>query len=165
MPYKDPIKGKEHRKQYYLKNRERLINQKKEYYRAHKAESNYKSSEWYKNHLENCRKASRKNYELHKSEYLERAYKHRQKKLDWFISFMGATRLHCERCRYDKSFAAIEIHHLDPSQKDSHNDHFSNWLRLYSFEHFQEKILNTNFLILCSNCHAELHAGIWKYGK
>ena len=165
MPYKDPEKAKEQKKEYYLKNREKFIKQHKEYYHQHKVEANYRSSEWYKNNLQDAKKRSKKYYELHKIECLQRAYKHRRKKIDWFISFMGATKLHCERCRYDKSFAAIEIHHLDSTQKENYRDNFSVWIRQYSFEHFQQKILETEFLILCSNCHAELHAGIWKYGE
>jgi hypothetical protein len=162
MPYKDPEKAKEHRKEYYLKNRERFIKQHKRYYQQHKAEANYKSGEWYKNHHESAKKGSTKYYQVHKKKYLNRAYKHRKKKIDWFLAHLGTDRLHCDRCRYDKSLAAIQIHHTNPKGKEGPRDQFSVWLRQYSFEHFQQKILETDFLILCANCHAEYHAGLWK---
>ena len=60
----------------------------------------------------------------------------------------------CERCGYDKCLKALEFHHLDPSQKDFtiSNDRFK----------LQEAVVESKKCILiCSNCHKELHDGMW----
>jgi hypothetical protein len=111
------------------------------------------------------RKKQRETYIKNKSQYLERTMKTRQKKIDWLLDYYGTDKIHCERCHYDNSFAAIQFHHLDPSQKENVGDSFSKWLRILSFEKFIEKILTTTFIPLCANCHAELHAGVWQYGE
>lgn len=61
----------------------------------------------------------------------------------------------CERCGYDKCIQALEFHHIDPSQKDFtiSNDHFK----------LKEAVEESKkCIIICSNCHKELHAGLWK---
>lgn len=60
----------------------------------------------------------------------------------------------CIRCGYDKCMSALEFHHLDPNQKDFtiSNDKFK----------LQEVVKESKKCILiCSNCHKEVHAGIW----
>lgn len=60
----------------------------------------------------------------------------------------------CERCGYGKSMKALEFHHLDPSQKDFtiSNDHFK----------LKDAVEETKKCILiCANCHRELHDGLW----
>ena len=93
------------------------------------------------------------------------AQKQRQKKIEWLCSHMGSDRIWCSRCRYDTCFKAIHFHHLNPKQKENSYDTLGRWLGSYPFGKFQQKILTTSFLFLCANCHAELHAGVWSYGK
>lgn len=60
----------------------------------------------------------------------------------------------CIRCGYDKCIKALEFHHLDPTQKDFtiSNDHFK----------LEEAVKESKKCILiCSNCHKELHDNIW----
>jgi 5-methylcytosine-specific restriction endonuclease McrA len=60
----------------------------------------------------------------------------------------------CMRCGYDKCLKALEFHHLDPSQKDFtiSNDRFK----------LQDAVTESKKCILiCSNCHKELHDGMW----
>jgi len=61
----------------------------------------------------------------------------------------------CERCGYDKCIQALEFHHIDPSQKEFtiSNDHFK------LIEAVEE---SKKCIIICSNCHKEFHAGLWK---
>lgn len=59
----------------------------------------------------------------------------------------------CECCGYDKNIAALEFHHKDPSQKK-----FTLCSR--NLERFSDEEILEEFnkcLLLCSNCHAELH--------
>ena len=57
----------------------------------------------------------------------------------------------CSRCGYDKCEAALEFHHLDPSQKEMD----WNKLRLVA----ESKLYNEldKCILVCSNCHRELH--------
>lgn len=60
----------------------------------------------------------------------------------------------CIRCGYSKCLKALEFHHLDPSQKDFtiSNDHFK----------LQEAVEESKkCILLCSNCHKELHDNMW----
>lgn len=60
----------------------------------------------------------------------------------------------CQRCGYHTCIQALEFHHLDPAKKDFtiSNDHF----RLSEAVQEVKKCI-----LLCSNCHKELHAGLW----
>lgn len=61
----------------------------------------------------------------------------------------------CERCGYHTSIKALEFHHLDPNKKDFtiSNDHFK----------LEEALEETKkCVLLCANCHRELHDGVWK---
>lgn len=60
----------------------------------------------------------------------------------------------CIRCGYDKCLKALEFHHIDPNKKDFtiSNDHF--------------KLLDAiaeskKCILICSNCHKELHDNLW----
>ena len=60
----------------------------------------------------------------------------------------------CEKCGYNTCMKALEFHHLDPSKKDFtiSNDHF----RLIDAVNESKKCI-----LLCSNCHKELHDNLW----
>jgi hypothetical protein len=154
-------KSKEKRREYYRKNNKKILARRKELFELLPEEVQ----------KEKIKRRKEKQKELYKSsyakrkEYIERAKKYRIKKLEWLLSFYGTDKLKCERCRYSDSFAAIQFHHLNPKQKDSSRDSFSKWIRKLSLESFQEKILNTDLVPLCANCHAELHAGLWSFGN
>lgn len=60
----------------------------------------------------------------------------------------------CERCGYNTCLKALEFHHLDPTKKDFtiSNDKFK----------LAEAVEETKkCIILCANCHRELHDNIW----
>ncbi len=93
----------------------------------------------------------------------ERYHRIRKQNMDWLLGFIGSDKIHCDRCKYDKCFDVIQFHHTDPLQKENRHDSLSMWINHFSLERFQEKILKTDYLFLCANCHIELHAGVWKY--
>lgn len=62
----------------------------------------------------------------------------------------------CVRCGYDKCEDAIDLHHVDPSQKDFAIS--SRW----SVSAIKLKAEVDKCVILCANCHRELHADVWK---
>ena len=61
----------------------------------------------------------------------------------------------CCMCGYDKYIGALEFHHLDSSQKD-----FGISAKGYtrSFEKVKEEL--DKCILVCSNCHKEIHAGL-----
>lgn len=61
----------------------------------------------------------------------------------------------CEHCGFDKSNAALDFHHIDPSEKD-----FTlSKVRNTSYEKNRKKIESEldKCLLLCKNCHAIEH--------
>lgn len=60
----------------------------------------------------------------------------------------------CIECGYCKSIAALEFHHKDPNEKDfgiSAKGYTRSWERV-------KKELE-KCVLLCANCHREIHAG------
>jgi hypothetical protein len=76
---------------------------------------------------------------------------------DWFWDVVGA---YCRKCGYNKSAAALHAHHLDPSQKIGNTDSLAKASQS-GFENLAAWVHRTDFIILCANCHAELHDGMW----
>mgnify|MGYP003402983197 CR=1 FL=1 len=56
----------------------------------------------------------------------------------------------CERCNYNRCERALEFHHLDPSKKD-----FTISGKSWSYERL--KIEVDKCILVCSNCHNEIH--------
>lgn len=56
----------------------------------------------------------------------------------------------CERCGYSKSIAVLQFHHTDPSEKD-----FTISGRSYSFERLKKEV--DKCILVCANCHLEIH--------
>ncbi|MBF0484561.1 MAG: hypothetical protein HQL25_07645 [Candidatus Omnitrophica bacterium] len=59
----------------------------------------------------------------------------------------------CEKCGYDRCIDALEFHHIDPAQKDfniSSKGYTRSWDRV--------KLELDKCIMLCANCHRELHA-------
>ena len=61
----------------------------------------------------------------------------------------------CSACGYDKCLYALDFHHLDPDKKDNGVCHL---LRTRSFKAAAEE--SKKCVLLCANCHRELHDGL-----
>ncbi len=57
----------------------------------------------------------------------------------------------CQVCGYNKNFAALVFHHKDPKIKEA------SWTRLKMMSHEKIKKELANCLLICHNCHNELH--------
>lgn len=69
------------------------------------------------------------------------------------VTAMGSK---CQICSYNKCNSALEFHHLDPSIKEfSFGKIIANPIRISSILNELEKCI-----LLCSNCHREVHSGI-----
>lgn len=76
------------------------------------------------------------------------ANKRIQFKLD-MIAYRGGS---CQKCGYNRFYGALDFHHLDPSKKDFSLSEF----RFRGMNDIIKKELD-KCILLCSNCHRELH--------
>ena len=91
-------------------------------------------------------------------QYLIEAVRKRRKKVRLMaVEYKGGC---CQRCGYDRCMDALEFHHIDPSQKD-----FSISEKGYtrSGERVQREL--DKCLMVCANCHRELHVKIAALGS
>jgi hypothetical protein len=74
-------------------------------------------------------------------------------KKDRMIEYKGGR---CQICGYNKCNRALTFHHLDPSKKDFNfaGSHIRKW------EIIKGEL--DKCILLCQNCHNEVHAGITK---
>ena len=61
----------------------------------------------------------------------------------------------CYICNYDKCISALDFHHLDPKEKDFNIGDSGKTL---SFEKSKNEV--DKCILVCSNCHREIHAGL-----
>jgi hypothetical protein len=60
----------------------------------------------------------------------------------------------CEICGYDKCMRALSFHHKNPNEKD-----FSISGKSLSFEKLKGEV--DKCMLVCSNCHSEIHDGMY----
>jgi len=61
----------------------------------------------------------------------------------------------CQLCNYSKHVGALEFHHLDPNEKDfgiSKTGTTKSWNRI--------RAEIEKCILVCANCHREIHAGV-----
>lgn len=97
---------------------------------------NYTGSKKYK-----CRQCSR-----------DSVNKNRRLKRKKLVDYAGGE---CRICGYKKYVGALQFHHKDPSQKD-----FTLSTRIFgkSMKVLKQEV--DKCILLCANCHAEVHANI-----
>lgn len=96
---------------------------------------------------------ARKRVYADRREYLIMAVAMRRKKLRLrAVTYKGGK---CILCGYDRCIAALDFHHLDPTQKEfgiSMDGITRSWIRI--------QVELDKCVLVCSNCHREIHAGI-----
>lgn len=75
--------------------------------------------------------------------------KRRRKVKEMAVEYKGGS---CEICGYDKYYGALEFHHKDPNEKD-----FSISSKGYTKSWEMVKKELDKCIMVCSNCHKELH--------
>jgi len=61
----------------------------------------------------------------------------------------------CAVCGYNKCKASLDFHHLNPEEKEAN---VGNLLRSSSWNRIKEEL--DKCILVCKNCHGEIHAGI-----
>jgi 5-methylcytosine-specific restriction endonuclease McrA len=91
-------------------------------------------------------------------EYLIKAvYARRKKVRAMAVEHKGGE---CQQCGYDRCIEALEFHHTDPSRKDfnlSSKGYTRSWKRV--------QLELDKCVMLCANCHRELHAKLAASGR
>lgn len=97
-----------------------------------------------------CQKEYRKNhYENNKEKYILKAKVNTKITVDKFKEFKKT--LNCSNC-VEKRWWVLDFHHRDPSKKDIE---ISNLIKSGSSKKIKEEI--EKCIVLCSNCHRDLH--------
>lgn len=78
---------------------------------------------------------------------MERVEKHREMAYNEFGR-------ECKVCKYNRCLNALEYHHLDPNKKDGQPSK----IMYRSWENIKKEL--SGCIILCANCHREVHAGL-----
>ena len=83
---------------------------------------------------------------------VEAVQRRRDKTKEILVEYKGGK---CEICGYDKCISALEFHHLDENKKD-----FGIGEKGYtrSIEKNKEEV--DKCLLVCANCHREIHSGL-----
>jgi predicted HNH restriction endonuclease len=90
-----------------------------------------------------------------RAEYIKAAVANRRRKLrEMAVEYGGGK---CQMCGYKKCIRALSFHHKDPSKKDFglSTDGFTR-----SWEKMKPEI--DKCILVCANCHMEIHEGITK---
>lgn len=82
----------------------------------------------------------------------EAIQKRRDKLKRMAVAYKGGK---CQCCGYNKCTDALEFHHIDPSQKD-----FGISSKGYTRSWDKNKEELNKCVLVCSNCHREIHRGI-----
>lgn len=151
----------EYMREYYRKNRERLIEYQKKYrednpdkVRAWKEAGKENAAAYQRRYAEDNKEriteTKRKHYDKNSSRFAEKRNKTRRENAEFinrYKTFCG-----CRSCGYRAHAVSLDLHHRDPAIKKFN---INNSAALKSRALLKEEIRKCD--VLCSNCHRELH--------
>ncbi len=101
-----------------------------------------------------CSRAyGRFHYENHRDQYAERNRKNKNKVRGKYREYKE--HLSCSICGEFEP-CCLDFHHTDPKEKEGNVPNLVDWKR--SWERVEEEI--EKCVVLCSNCHRKVHAGL-----
>ena len=99
----------------------------------------------------NClNEQKKKHYNENKNLIIEKIKKRKEELRDFVKSF----KKECTKCGYNKTYWALDFHHKDPSEKEELIG--KTVIRGWSKERIKKEI--DKCIVVCKNCHAEIHA-------
>lgn len=169
MPYKDPEKKKAYQREYMR----RYYSQNKEYYKSYYQENKDKiketSRKWFDNNRDESNRRRRERRSENRDSDLERQRKWRDNNKEYIAIKQKEDREYkrrlvsryktiksCAVCGYRSCSQAMDLHHVDPSTKEK----TVSQLMGYSIKKIKDEL--SKCVVLCANCHRELHAGVIK---
>lgn len=110
--------------------------------------------QYYYDHLDEQRRLHKRWRDNNKERVAELSKNCRVKCFDaWMAILEERGMLECSKCGYNKCFAALDFHHINPSDKE-----FGLAKAIY-LTPTQARVAELNkVVVLCSNCHRELHS-------
>ena len=139
---------KQYDKKYYKKHKEKILEYNKKYQRKWRKNNPEKLKEinerWKKNNPEYKKKYRQKNKEKIKKIEKQRRIKKKEYVQDYKLS-KG-----CSVCGYNKCASALDFHHENGDKEYNISKDFSK-----SLERIKKEM--DKCIILCANCHRELH--------
>lgn len=133
---KNREKKKKYEREWYLKNSEREKKRKREYYNTH--------PEYRKNKLKNNKQWQKNNREKRK-EYFKKRYQKMKQFIDDYKLSKG-----CAICGYKKYAEVLEFHHNNRDKEFSIGG-----MKNYTLKKIKKEM--EKCVLLCANCHRELH--------
>ena len=106
---------------------------------------NKQNKEYRKKHPKKVRERQKRYYKTHKRDIIEKSLQRKRKIIAKHIKNLGGG---CVICGYNRYIGALELHHIDPEEKET----------LYF--RFKVKLDYSKFILVCSNCHKEIHGGV-----
>jgi transposase len=127
----------------------------KEYYKTHTIEQTSKKFEV---SISTVKKYSNKKFINRTEDDRKKAnYNHvktfRKRTKEKAVEYKGGK---CNICNYDRCISALEFHHLEPSKKDFTLSQSMN----IAWNKIEEEL--DKCILVCANCHREIHEGIIK---
>lgn len=108
--------------------------------------------------LEKSRARYRKYNAAHQEKIIAfRKKSHAEFHEQWIDLLKSMEMASCFKCGYSTCFAALDFHHVDPKTKEATIGHLL-WER--PTEERMREVRKS--ICLCSNCHREIHAGLWR---
>lgn len=96
--------------------------------------------------------ADKRKYQDRKDYLLKKVAERRKRLKQMAVEHKGGK---CQICGYSKCIKALEFHHPDPNEKDFGMSD-GGWTRAWS--KIKEEI--DKCVLVCANCHREIHAGL-----
>ena len=137
----------EHNKRYQENNKEKIAEYFKQYRQSHKEQLKEKDAQYYRNNREGILEYSKQ----YKKDNPEKSSGWSKQFYDKRREFMNKYKLSkgCQMCGYNKCASALEFHHK------GNKEFIVAHLLLYKMEAIKKEI--NKCIILCANCHRELH--------
>ena len=82
----------------------------------------------------------------------EAVQRRRDKTKELLVEYKGGK---CEICGYDRCISALEFHHINPDEKE-----FGIGQKGYTRSIEKNKAEADKCLLVCANCHREIHEGL-----
>jgi len=140
MKPRDKEKKREYDKKWRAKNKDRLNEQRRLYYQQNKEAINARNKKYREENKGKVAEGKKKQYQHYRVQWIE---------------YLGSlVELKCRDCGYDKTFVALDFHHV----KDKVFHITSMMMKALTEKNKQlmkEEV--EKCVVLCSNCHRELH--------
>jgi len=134
---------------YYYDNIDKCKKEKLKYYYTNRLKILKQSNKYYKKNRELILKKCKK----YREKIRDKISRERKEKSKWFSEYKLNNS--CQFCGYNRCVAALEFHHLDPNKKDMIGS-----MGAYSLKRIKREMKDC--ILLCANCHKELHANDYK---